>query len=90
MSRARRGRAAARLREKAERLERRMARLQQRRPFLAVAFGTYKKFSDDQAGYLAALIAYYGFASLLPLLLVLIAFLELVARSECRLFWPTL
>jgi membrane protein len=82
MSRARRGRAAARLREKAERLERRMARLQQRRPFLAVAFGTYKKFSDDQAGYLAGLIAYYGFAALLPLLLGLIAFLELIASDD--------
>jgi membrane protein len=82
MSEGRRIPGAARLRDKAEQLRRRVARLQQRRPFLAVLFGTYKKFSDDQAGYLAALIAYYGFASLLPLLLLLISFLELVTSSD--------
>jgi membrane protein len=73
---------AANLREKRAQLLRGIARLQQRKPFLAVLFGTYKKFSDDQAGYLAGLIAYYGFASLLPLLLVLIGFLELVASDD--------
>jgi membrane protein len=73
---------AARLRDKAAQLERKVARLQRRKPFLAIAFATYKKFYDDQAGYLAALIAYYGFASLLPLLLLLISLLELVAGSD--------
>lgn len=34
-------------------------------------FAVVKKFSDDQAGYQAALITYYGFLSLFPLLLVL-------------------
>lgn len=82
MNRRRRGPAAASLRGRWERLLRGLGRLQQRKPFLAVLFGTYKKFSDDQAGYLAGLIAYYGFASLLPMLLVLIAFLELVASDD--------
>src|ERR1039458_889564 len=44
-------------------------RLQQSRPWLAFPIAVWKKFGDDQAGNLAALIAYYGFASLFPLLL---------------------
>lgn len=34
------------------------------------------KFYDDQAAYLAALLAYYGFLSLFPLLLILVAVLS--------------
>jgi YihY family inner membrane protein len=41
-----------------------------------------KKFGDDQAGNLAALIAYYGFLSLFPLLLVMVAVLGLVLRGN--------
>jgi membrane protein len=85
MSTAGRGSAAARLRAKAGQLEHKIARLQQRKPVLAVLFATYKKFSDDQAGYLAGLIAYYGFAALLPLLLVLIAVIELLAGDDASL-----
>jgi len=40
-----------------------------------------KKFSDDQAGNLAALIAYYGFVSIFPLLLVLVTVLGIVLES---------
>lgn len=40
-----------------------------------------KKFSDDQAGSLAALIAYYGFVSIFPLLLVLVTVLGIVLES---------
>jgi uncharacterized BrkB/YihY/UPF0761 family membrane protein len=50
---------------------------QARRP-LAFTFGVIKKFGDDSAGSLAALVAYYGFVSLFPLLLVLITILGLV------------
>jgi membrane protein len=82
MSTSRRSPAAPGLRGKWTQLLRAVGRVQQRKPFLAVLFGTYTKFSDDQAGYLAGLIAYYGFASLLPLLLVLISFLELVASDD--------
>jgi membrane protein len=64
------------------RLVQKADRLQQRSPFLAVAIGTWRKFGDDQAGNLAALIAYYGFASLFPLLLVLVTILDLVVRGN--------
>ena len=50
---------------------------QARRPW-AFTFGVIKKFGDDSAGSLAALVAYYGFVSLFPLLLVLITILGLV------------
>jgi hypothetical protein len=45
----RRSRVAGDLRCKLAQLLRGISRLQQRKPFLAVLFGTYKKFSDDQA-----------------------------------------
>jgi len=60
-------------------------RLQQRHRVLAVAVGTWKKFSDDQAGNLAALIAYYAFAAIFPLLLVLVTILDLVASGNPQL-----
>jgi YihY family inner membrane protein len=41
-----------------------------------------KKFGDDQAGQLAALIAYYGFVSLFPLLLVLVTILGFVLQGN--------
>jgi hypothetical protein len=50
---------------------------QARRPW-GFIFGVIKKFGDDSAGSLAALVAYYGFVSLFPLLLVLITILGLV------------
>src|SRR5690349_2490921 len=42
-----------------------------RRAWLAFPMGVAKKFGEDQAGQLAALIAYYAFFSLFPLLLLL-------------------
>jgi membrane protein len=60
-------------------------RAQQGRPWLAVLVATYKKFGDDQAGNLAALIAYYAFASIFPLLLVLVTILELVLKNNEKL-----
>jgi YihY family inner membrane protein len=41
-----------------------------------------KKFGDDQGGQLAALIAYYGFVSLFPLLLVLVTALGFVLEGD--------
>ncbi|MBA3808827.1 MAG: YihY/virulence factor BrkB family protein [Solirubrobacterales bacterium] len=41
-----------------------------------------KKFGDDQAGQLAALIAYYGFVSLFPLLLVLVTILGFILQGN--------
>ena len=57
-------------------------RAQQHRAWLAVAVATWKKFSDDQAGNLAALIAYYAFASIFPLLLVAYSILDIVAQGS--------
>ena len=53
-------------------------RRQQETPWLAFPVAVWKKFGDDQAGNLAALIAYYAFASIFPLLLVLVTVLDLV------------
>jgi YihY family inner membrane protein len=57
-------------------------RFQQSRPGLAFPIAVWKKFGDDQAGNLAALIAYYGFASLFPLLLVLVTVLDIVLAHD--------
>jgi len=48
-------------------------------------YAVAKKFGDDQAGNLAALVAYYGFFSLFPLLLVLAAGLGIVLRGDPQL-----
>lgn len=40
------------------------------------------KFADDQGSYLAALIAYYGFLSLFPLLLLLVTILGFVLQGD--------
>jgi YihY family inner membrane protein len=57
-------------------------RFQQRHRRLSFAAAVVKKFGDDQAGQLAALIAYYGFASLFPLLLVLVTVLGFVLEGN--------
>jgi membrane protein len=55
---------------------------QQETPWLAFPVAVWKKFGDDQAGNLAALIAYYAFASIFPLLLVLVTVLDLVLGHD--------
>jgi membrane protein len=57
-------------------------RRQQRGPRLGFIAAVIKKFGDDQAGQLAALIAYYGFVSLFPLLLVLVTVLGFVLQGN--------
>ena len=44
---------------------------QRNRRFPAFVYSVIKKYGEDQAGYQAALLTYYGFLSLFPLLLVL-------------------
>jgi YihY family inner membrane protein len=56
--------------------------LQRRHDVLAVPFAVFKKFGDDEGGRLAALIAYYGFFSLFPLLLVLVSVLGYVLAGH--------
>src|SRR6476659_3996274 len=57
---------------------RKVDELQQRHPVLAVPVAVWKKMGDDDAGQLVALMTYFGFLSLLPLLLVLVTVLGLV------------
>jgi YihY family inner membrane protein len=64
---------------------RRIDAFQQRRPWLAFPIAVVKKFGDDRAGNLAALIAYYGFFSLFPLLLVLVTILSFVIQGDPEL-----
>jgi YihY family inner membrane protein len=47
----------------------RLDAFQRRHRVTAFVYAVQKKYSDDRGGYLAALVAYYGFLSLFPLLL---------------------
>ncbi len=58
---------------------------QRRQPVIAFPLAVWKKFADDQAGNLAALIAYYTFVAIFPLLLVLITVLDIVLRHNAAL-----
>jgi membrane protein len=60
-------------------------RFQQRHRWLAFAVASWKKFGDDQAGNLAALIAYYAFVAIFPLLLVLVTVLSIVLSNDPEL-----
>jgi membrane protein len=55
---------------------------QQRHRFLAIPMAVIKKSSDDQGGNLAALVAYYGFFSIFPLLLVFTTILGFVLAGH--------
>jgi YihY family inner membrane protein len=57
-------------------------RFQQRHRRLSFLAAVVKKFGDDGAGRLAALIAYYGFFSLFPLLLVFVTVLGFVLEGN--------
>jgi membrane protein len=57
-------------------------RFQRRRRTLAVVIAVLKKVSDDSAGNYAVLIAYYGFLSLFPLLLLAVAILGFIVQSD--------
>jgi YihY family inner membrane protein len=57
-------------------------RQQQRNRVAGFVFGVIKKYGDDRGGQLAGLLAYYGFLSLFPLLLILFTVLGIVAGSH--------
>jgi membrane protein len=60
--------------------------LQQRHAILGFPYAVWKKYSNDAAGRQAALITYYGFLSMFPLLLVAVSILSwgLVNRPALR------
>ncbi|MGI8921365.1 MAG: YihY/virulence factor BrkB family protein [Solirubrobacteraceae bacterium] len=63
----------------------RFDRYQQERRWLAFPVAVVRKYGDDQGGHLAALIAYYAFVSLFPLLLVSVAVLGFVLQGDASL-----
>jgi inner membrane protein YhjD len=60
-------------------------RLQRRHPKVGLPIAVVYKYVDDSGGYLAALITYYAFVSLFPLLLVLTTVLGLVLTGHAEL-----
>ena len=55
---------------------------QQRHAWLAFPVAVWKKFGDDQAGNLAALIAYSALVAIFPLLLLLVTVLDIVLKND--------
>ncbi len=69
-----------------ERVVQRGDALQRRVPWLAFPLAVLKKYGDDSAGNLAALMAYYAFLSIFPLLLVFATVLGFVLRDNPDLY----
>lgn len=63
----------------------RVDRLQRNHPVLGFPIAVVYKFIDDQGGYLAALVTYYAFVSLFPLLLLLSTVLGIVLAGNPHL-----
>ena len=61
-------------------------RLQRRHGALGFPVGVLRKFADDQAGGHAALMAYWGFFALFPMLLVLVTVLGYVLAGDDDLY----
>ncbi len=57
---------------------------QARTPILAFPLAVVKKFGDDDGGNLAALIAYYGFLSIFPLMLALTTVLGFLFENNSK------
>ncbi len=60
----------------------RVDRVQRERRWVAFPLAVYQKFSDDQAGNLASLLAYYAFFSIFPLFLVFTTVLGFVLQDH--------
>lgn len=65
-----------------QRLVEAIDRLQEGRTWLAFPVAVFRKFGGDQGGSLAALIAYYGFLSVMPLMLAFAAILGFVLHGH--------
>jgi membrane protein len=63
----------------------RFDRFQQRHGWLGFPLAVRQKYSDDQGGYLAATVTYYGFFSIFPLLLVATTILGFVVYGDRHL-----
>jgi membrane protein len=60
-------------------------RFQQRHGWLGFPLAVRQKYADDQGGYLAAAVTYYGFFSIFPLLLVFVSGLGFVLQGHVHL-----
>src|SRR3954454_23975209 len=60
-------------------------RYQRTHRWLGFPIAAVYKFTDDQGSYLAALIAYFGFLSLFPLLLLLVTILGFALQGDPHL-----
>jgi YihY family inner membrane protein len=67
------------------RLTARVDRFQQRHAWFGFPWATLRKYGDDQGGYLAATLSYYGFFSIFPLLLVITTILGWVLSGNPEL-----
>jgi YihY family inner membrane protein len=67
---------------KAKRAANRLDDFQQRHPAFGFPIAVSRKFSEDQAGNLAALIAYWAFFSIFPLLLVAVTVVGIVGVGQ--------
>ena len=68
-----------------QRVLRSIDRAQQSRTAPAVVFAVVKKYGDDSAGNIASLLAFSGFITLFPLLLLLVTVLGLVLSSDTHI-----
>ncbi len=68
-----------------DRVKTKVDELQRTSSTASFTYGVFKKFSEDRAGQQAALLAYYGFFSLFPLLLFGVTVLAIVLRSNPEL-----
>jgi membrane protein len=59
--------------------------LQRRRPWIAFPLGVVYKFLDDQGNYLAAIVTYYAFIAVFPLLLIASSVLGFVLQGDATL-----
>jgi YihY family inner membrane protein len=60
-------------------------RLQQRHHLSAFTYAVIKRYGEDQGAHQAALLTYYAFLALFPLLLVLTTLLQIIAVHQPRL-----
>jgi len=68
-----------------QRIEHKLDAFQQRHPAMAFPYAVIKKYSDDHGGQQAALLAYYGFISLFPLLIVAVSVIQLITQNNAHL-----
>src|SRR3954451_13497406 len=63
----------------------RLDELQRRRPVIGFPLGVVYKFFDDQGNYLAAIVTYYAFIAVFPLLLIASSVLGFVLQGDASL-----